>query len=260
VRRARWLASLLWTSAACGRIGFGALGATPGDAANPVDTAAVALVVPPTLSFDAVCGQAMAATADLTITNPGTAAATITDAVASTGFTVVTGLPLDIPAGGSATLTVRPPAAVVGTDIPGSAKTGTLTVTADGASYGVALSATTVGSTVELQTLAGGTFVLALSGFSGQCPAPVSALLVNTGNTSANIVFETPTAFVLAGFSGGALDAGASALVQIRADTEAACSGSGSIGYNVPASSCDVEPTTIDGTFVITGASMCFCS
>jgi hypothetical protein len=253
-----WLANLLWSvaaagAAACGRLGFEAR--TAG-----VDADASALTIASSLALESACGQPIPAAAALHVTNTGTDDVTLTDIQTTGGFALSTALPLTISAGATTALSIRPPAAIIGTDVPGAQKSGTLTITVGADVHEVALTATVVGAALSVFNGTGGALSLDLVGSSGACPTPAAGQIVNAGNRSVTLTFGGSPAFAIAGFSGGVIDAGSSAAFSVRAITASGCTGAGVIMYTVTGDTCDATPGVLQASFTITGASSCACS
>jgi len=252
VLRSRSLARLLWSvtgSAAlisCGRLGFGE------------DAAAV---VTPPVELVTECGVEPVP-GSVEIVNDGTIALVVEAATTTGGFTVVTPLPLVIEAGENGALAIAPPAAVIGTDVSGAIKTGTLTiVTNDGASRSqtLDLSARVVGAQLQLN---GSAMPVALT-FSANnaCPADQFVTFVNKGDRPVTLQLEAQQpGFQVQFFLGGTLDAGNSSTAGIAVDTAAPCSGSATITYAVTGSLCSANPVVFDASFTITNAANCACS
>jgi hypothetical protein len=241
-----WVATLLWSlaaagSAACGRIGF--------------DDEPFLVETPP--GAEARCGQA-AATIAVAITNTADALIEI-DANATGGFTIETALPLAIAAGATELLSVRAPVAVIGTDIPGTVKVGTLEIRAGDATRTYPLTSTVVGASLELTDENGTPLSLAFDS-DVTCPAPVTARLVNTGTTTAIIAFIATPRVAVDGFSDGPLAPGASMTFSLRPVTASSCTGSFELSFTATGDVCDTVPAVLPGDFSINGSSSCSCS
>jgi hypothetical protein len=236
-----WLLTTVWL-AACGRLGFDELGdgagkplpdapiapddgqiavadaATP-DAPGPPDAppdappdtppAAPKLEVASSLALVTTCGAAPAER-ELVVTNTGTAELTIASATATNAFAVTSG-PTAIAAGDSATFTIAPPMAVVGTDRGGASKTGTLTLMTNAGTQTVALQATVQGANIAVSAAN-----VAFTATNGSCPAPRTVTISNTGNTSIAIEQLFASGVTLSGFTGGTIDANSSTSVTIE--------------------------------------------
>lgn len=231
-----WLLTTVWL-AACGRLGFDELGGgvskplpdaplapddgqivvadaltpdAPPDAPPDGPPAAPKVEVASSLALVTTCGAAPAES-ELVVANTGTAELTIASATATNGFQVTSATDA-IAAGDSATFTIAPPMAVVGTDRGGAIKTGTLTLTTNAGTHTVALEATVQGAniTVSVATVA----FTATNGTT--CPAPRTVTISNTGNTSVAIEQLFASGVTLSGFTGGTIDANSSTSVTIQ--------------------------------------------
>lgn len=265
--RTRKLSYALWSTVA--GVGLAACGSDDKvghlpDAPPLVDAPPVAIAgVPAQVTAVSECGVATPPTVDVVVTNLGTAELVISGADANGGFVVTTTLPLTIAAGAQATLAVRPPAAVIGTDRGGSTKTGTLTLSTnapDLISPTVALIANVVGANVAFTNAAGAPITLAFSGSSGACPAPQAVFIRNTGSAPMTFGAASASGFAFTGFSGGMIEAGGSVTQMVRPFATGSCSYAGAITYQVTGSVCSAPLATLQATFNITGTSSCFCS
>lgn len=251
VLRRSGLSHMLWTlagasAAACGRLGFD-------DGAPP------ALSVPASLRLETECGVAPI-TYPLEILNTGATVIRIDDVASAGGFAIEDALPLEIAPGDSFKLAVRPPAAVIGTDRGGDTKAGTLTLlTTDGA-YTVELAADVRGANVDLTDLGGLPLTLTFSG--PQCPAPITARVLNSGNRPASVDLPSTSAFRITGFASGDLlvAGGASMTLDVRPYTSNECANSETISFVVTGSVCTTTPIVLQASFDLTGSSSCACS
>jgi len=276
--------------AACGRLGFDELGggvakplpdapiapddgqigvadaATP-DALVPVDAppdappdgppAAPRLEVASSLALVTTCGAAPAES-ELVVTNTGTAELTIASATATNAFEVISG-PTAIAAGDSATFTIAPPMAVVGTDRGGASKTGTLTLTTNAGTQIVQLQATVQGANVAVSAAN-----VAFNAANGTCPGPRTVTISNTGNTSVVLGQLFASGVTLSGFTGGTLDANSSTSVTLQPSRCGASStvlaldaASGSSGNNALCVSATINVTL---NIAASSTSGCACS
>jgi hypothetical protein len=256
--RSRTLSLVLWSSlaGACGGDGVGHLP----DA--PVSGAPVASFAP-TLATMAECGVAVPVGADLTVTNTGTADLVISAATADSGFTVTTTLPLTIAAGAHASVTVQPPVSVIGTDIGGATKTGTLTLDTNESAtpvHTVNLTATVLGANIAFTDVNGAPITAMLTDATGACPAPLAVFIHNSGTEPLTIGVGSASGFAFDGFSGGTVAAGGVVTQDIRPFTQGGCSGAAAITYQLTGMVCAGPTATLQATFNITGTSSCFCS
>ena len=253
VLRRSSLSRMLWTiagasaAAACGRLGFG------------LDEGAPALAVPPSLRIETECGV-MPASYPLEILNTSGGVVRIDDVEIAGGFAITNVLPLEIQPGEGARLTVRPPAAVIGTDRGGDTKTGALTLLTSAGAYMVELAADVRGANIEVTDLGGLPLTLTFSG--PQCPAPITARVVNSGNRSATIPSISPFAFRINGFVSGSviLGGGASTSLDVRPYTSSACANSESLTFTVTGSVCTTTPIVLGASFNLTGSMTCSCT
>ena len=257
--RSRTLSLVLWSSlaGACGGDGVGHLADAPPSTGTPVASLAT------TLATMAECGVAVPDGVDLTVTNTGTADLVISAATADSGFTVTTTLPLTIAAGAHASVTVQPPASVIGTDIGGATKTGTLTLDTNESAaptHTVSLTATVLGANIAFTDANGAPLTPMLTGTSGACPAPLAVFIHNSGTEAVTVGAGSASGFAFDGFSGGAVAAGGVVMQDIRTFTQGGCSGAAAIVYPLTGTACTGPTVTLQATFNITGTSSCFCS
>jgi hypothetical protein len=249
-----WLVTSTWL-AGCGRIGFEAGGA---DAGPPIGSAVgprLDLLAAPAMTT--TCGRAPA-TYDLTVRNSGDRDLVI-DKVTVTGdpFGVIA-IPATLRPGESGTITLAPPRAVVGTDLPDDTKRGQLVIQAntDAPVAPVDVTAKVIGA--NLTIIAPSPFEF--SAASGLCPAARNVVVKNLGNADASIEPQLPLHFAISGLSGGVIAAGAMKTVAVRAVTSAECAGSGRIVFEASEGAICKAPAPLNATFNITGSSSCACS
>lgn len=249
----RSIARLLWTASAltaCGRFNF-----------EPFELSGQA-IVPAQLELGARCGAATGTTGTIEIENGGDAELEVFSAAATSGFVVLTPTPIVIAPGARANLDVQAPAAVVGTDVPGTLKAGVLTLTLNDGLATVDLTATVTGAelAVTSASMPGMPLVLDLQGTSGLCPNVIGGIVENTGGGTAVLTLSASSGFAISGFSGGTLADSESSSFSVRAITNGSCSGVGTISYTATGDVCATTPTVLAATFVITGSSTCLCS
>jgi len=174
---------------------------------------------------------------------------------------MMTPLPLTVAPGGSTTLAILPPPAVVGTDLAGATKSGTLVLTTnDPATPIVDLVATVIGANVAFTSAAMPISQVMFSALS-TCPAPQAVSMVNTGSLPATVAFTGTSNVTFSGFSGGVLDASSSAAVILHAQTTGACGVPGGyLLYTVTGSVCTTTPAALTVKIDIGGSTSCFCS
>lgn len=229
----------------------------------PVSVPAIDLGAVPALST--TCGQEPPAPVDVLVTNVGSADLVISAATATGGFVVTATLPLTIAVGAHATISVRAPAAVIGTDRGGATKTGTLTITSNitaAPTHTVELAATVMGANLVFTDQADQpiTETLAFSGDSATCPAPKNVRLRNAGNQPIVVsTHSSASGFAFDGFSGGTIEAGAFENQVIEVSTGFDCQGSAVIEYEVTGTVCDLAVVTLPVGFNISGRSDCSC-
>jgi hypothetical protein len=250
------VAAALWSvvAASCGRVGFSAPeSGENGDSDGPVAS------LPAQLTLAATCGDASPAAAQLEVANVGTAPLVIESASLSGGFALATALPVVISPGAQATLSVRPPMAVVGTDIGGDVITGSLSLATNesgGAALVVTLASTVHGANVEL--VGNGSDTLAFDA-NGQCPSAQTLVLSNTGDEVIAIAVGTATAVSYTPLTASELAPAGSASQSLTVVTNNACSGTASITYVLTGSACTASPVVIEATFDITNDASCHC-
>jgi hypothetical protein len=148
---------VLWC-ASCGRIGFDEVDGPVAIAARSVE-------------LTTTCGELAPAGTDLTVENRGTSELRIESAAASDGFTVPTQFPLVIAPGGQVAITVTPPRTVIGSDLGGAIKRGTLALVTDSVLPvpAIELAATVVGANITV-TGENDETVLAFVSAGNACP------------------------------------------------------------------------------------------
>jgi len=258
VARSWILANVLWL-AACGRLGFDAREVAGADATLVGPHAQLGASAVGTTTE---CGVPPSASGTLVVANTGDQDLAITAAVVTGGFAVSTPLPLAIPPGGSATLAISPPPAVVGTDLANSIKLGTLALaTNDPAALPIVeLSAQVIGANVAFATQAMPITQVVFSALSS-CPMPQDVVIKNTGSLPATVAFTGTSNVTFSGFSGGTLDASSSAAMILHALTTGACGVTGGyLLYTVTGSVCTTTPATLDVKIDIGGSTSCVCS
>lgn len=208
------------------------------------------------------CGELTPTTSDLVVDNPFETPLVITGVDETTGgFSIATALPITIAPGGDAAIAIRPPVAVIGTDRAGVTKAGSITLASNAGPLRVALTAEVIGANVEITDSAKTPVPFALVGAGGgACPAPAVFFLTNSGNAPITLDGGSATNLIINGFSGGTLDPDDSASFSVSAVTSAACTGTGSITYQVTGPLCTTSPAVLQATFDIPGSSTCSCS
>ncbi len=270
--RTRDLSFVLWTAlagpalAACGNDGTNHLAdAPPGDSHLPIDTSPHFIVDVTTLPLVAACGDAAPPTADVTVTSGGGHALVISAASADNGFSVTTPVPLTIAPSQMATISVRPPAAVVGTDLGGSTVTGTLTLTTNdpgSPTVTIALVSTIHGANISVVDASGSAVThFSFSSAGGECPAPQAVFIKNSGDVTVQVGTSAGSHFAFAGFASGDVSGGALLQQTVRPLEQGFCADTQEINYQVTGAVCsDASGLTLTATYNMNGASSCFCS
>lgn len=265
------LTAVLWTTVALTGVGCddndpAIVDAAPADApavdSQSIDASPPALSFSATLTMDAPCGG-KASSGSLEVTNLTATEVTVSSITATGGFTVLTFGPLTVPASGTASVEIMPPDSVIGTDVGGATKTGTLTLVADqgGALPTVALTATVVGANLTIGDETGAATSIALTSATSACPTPRAVFVRNSGNSSATIFSSGASNFALGSLSPSSDVAAGGAISQsISAFTFSACTGSEQLDYSVSGTVCSVTPLVLSASYTIAGSSSCFCS
>lgn len=265
------LTAVLWTTVALTGVGCddndpAIVDAAPADApavdSQSIDAAPPALSFSSTLFMTAPCGG-KASSGFLEVTNLTAADVTVSSITATGGFSVLTFGPFAVPANGTVNIEIMPPDSVIGTDLGGAIKTGTLTLVADqgGALPTVALSSTVVGANLTIGDEAGPATTIALQSATSSCPAPRAVFVRNSGNSSATIFSSGASNFALGSLSPSSdVAAGGSISQSISAFTFSACTGSEQLTYSVSGSVCTTTPLVLSASYTIAGSSSCFCS
>ncbi len=235
----------------CGRVGFDERVQT-----GPSASFATSLEV------SVECGVVEPMPRELQVTNTGDAELLISNATAGGGFVVMTPFPISIPPAGTTTISIRPPAAVIGTDRSGDQHTGTLELATneDTPPPKVSLSATVVGANLEITDGSGNAAQFMFSESSGVCPAPQTAVIVNSGDLEATLAISDQSGLAVSGFTGGTITGGAGQSILVRPVTAGPCAYSGQVTYVVTGAVCTETPLVLEGAVAITGASTCACS
>jgi hypothetical protein len=246
VSRCSFLAGVLWC-ASCGRIGFDEVDGPVAIAARSVE-------------LTTTCGELAPAGTDLTVENRGTSELRIESAAASDGFTVPTQFPLVIAPGGQVAITVTPPRTVIGSDLGGAIKRGTLALVTDSVLPvpAIELAATVVGANITV-TGENDETVLAFVSAGNACPIGQRVVLHNTGNATATVDGVSATSIgLVAPPASAAIEPGTDLLHDVFLRT-AMCQGNDQITYVLGGAVCTVTPVAIDVTFDITGVPNCRC-
>lgn len=263
------LTTLLWTSvgltAACGDEGTPIIDGREPD--GMVDAFVGPLAqFPASLALTAACGEPLPATVDLTVMNVGTTELVVSGATATGGFAVTSTFPVRIAPGASAAIAVRPPAAVVGTDVGGATKVGVLSLNTNqpGTTGTVALTSVVQGANLSFRDGVGQPLATAeLTTSDGSCPPPLTVGVRNTGNVAVTIgqALASGGLFSASSFapSGEAMPGG-TVTHTLGVVTFGACTGSDTFQYTVTGTVCTVTPLALQANLNITGTSSCVCS
>jgi len=224
-------------------------------------------VVPATLALSSPCGVAMPDTVDLPIMNGGPFDLVVSAAAPSTGFTVTTALPITIAPGATMSIAIRPPAAVIGTDLGGDTKSGTVTITTNDSlgSHDIALVSTVAGANVAFSDANGPISTFHLDGANDTCPDPLPLTIRNSGTIPVTIDQGTLTGFSgfgFSGFSGATIDAGGTATVMVgMQNSMTQCSGTATLAFAATADALCTPGPAVSLEYSISGSTgTCFCS
>jgi hypothetical protein len=188
-------------------------------------------------------------------------------------YTVLTVLPLYIPANTTGVLQIKPPDSTVGTDRANSNKRATLTLTtnAPGAeAFPLDVITLVTGANIDVAIVGATGTVLNMNGTSGMCPANRMISVTNSGTQSVTLQTLASGSSsglgveVASGFNGGTLAGGASTTTTFKPFTSSACTVDGGILIYSGGSASGVCTTDVQITvnLNITGAASgsCFCS
>ncbi|HEX4420091.1 MAG TPA: hypothetical protein VH165_19385 [Kofleriaceae bacterium] len=186
-------------------------------------------------------------------------------------YTVLTALPLYIPANTTGVLQLKPPDSTVGTDRANTNKHATLTLTtnAPGAeAFPLDVVTLVTGANIDVAIVGTTGDVLNLNGTSGNCPANRKISVTNSGTQSVTLqTLASGTSSglgveVASGFNGGTLAGGAAATTTFKPFTSSACTVDGGTLIYSGGSASGVCTTDVQITvnLSITGASgSCSC-
>jgi hypothetical protein len=289
VARTSQLATLLWMSTAtwlagCGRLWFQGpdkdpVGSLP-DAPPMIDAAVVdagadaavdapddvaiasapVMDVAPMLTTTVSCGAAPQQ-ASLTVTNKGNADLQITNATITGAPFQLKAIPLMIAPGAMASFSILPPMAIVGTDLGGDVKHGTLKIESNAGNAMVDLEATILGANLVMTPMP--PQPLTFQGSSGACPSSQQVSIQNMGNSTASVDANVtgPFGFGFSSSSDRVLSPGETLIIDVHVVTSSACSGSGSVGFIGTSSSICQISGQANATYNILGSSSgCSCS
>jgi len=285
VARTSQLATLLWIStstwlAGCGRLWFQgpdkdpagsvpdapliepAIDAATDAAVDAPDDVAIAsapvLDVAPSLTTTVSCGVAPQQTS-LMVTNKGNADLEITNATVTGAAFQLKSVPVMIAPGAMASFSILPPMAIVGTDLGGDVKRGTLKIESNAGNAMVDLEATIFGANLVMTTPQPFSF----QGSSGACPSAQQVSIQNMGNSTASVEphLAGPFGFGFSSSSDRVLLPGETMIIDVRVVTSSACSGSGTVGFTASSGPICAITGQAPATYNILGSSSgCFCS
>ncbi len=217
-------------------------------------------------AMSASCGGTTTTAVNITVQNTGDAPLRITSASTTGGFILGTTFPVTIPANGSTTVSVRPPLAVIGTDVGGSTKSGVLSLATNeigNPTRNVALASTVMGANLSFTDSVGNAVTSASFTATQACPARQTLYVRNTGNLSANVQIATANfqLFQYTGFSPSSTIAPSTGVSHVLSvwTVQNACTGTEAIQYTATGTICKL-PGTLTASFNIGGQSSCFCT
>jgi hypothetical protein len=286
VARTSQLATLLWLSTStwlggCGRLWFQGpdndpVGSVP-DAPPMIDAAVDALAdaavdapddvaiasapvmdVAPALTTTVSCGAPPQA-ATLAVMNKGNANLEITNATVTGAAFQVTSAPVLIAPGAMASFSIKPPMAVVGTDLGGDVKRGKLKIESNAGIAMVDLEATIVGANLVMTAPQ----PFRLQGSSGACPSSAQVSIQNMGNSSATVdpSLTGPFGFSFSSSADPVLLPGETLIIDVHVVTSSACSGSGTVGFAASSGPiCQISSPTSAAFNILGSSSGCSCS
>jgi hypothetical protein len=176
---------------------------------------------------------------------------------------------MTVAAGASASLVLRPPEAVVGSDAGGSSRTGTLTVTTNeltGRTHQVSLSSTVVGANLRLLDATGAPTTSVTFNTTQRCPSPTTIFVQNTGNAPASVAIANTNfhLFQWSAFAPSPIIPGGSAVSHalgvFTENDNGACNGAVTVQYTATGALCTLMPLDLQASFNIAGSGSCFCS
>lgn len=270
--------------AGCGRLDLDGLGqsaappidapgvATGGDAGQialtdsglppPPPLPAPQLQVTPMLAFATPCGASPVA-APLMISNNGTADLKINSGTFDNPlFSLVDSFPPVIAPGGSATINIMPPMAVVGTDRGGEQKTAVLTLETNAGTQTVMLVANIKGANLDVAAPN-----MLFRATTGSCPAAQNITVVNSGTEDVTFFGSTGSGLIFSGASVGSVASGASTAFTVRPTICGSTSSvvtfaliNGGSGTSPSSVLCSATPVTVTLQIALTPTSGCACS
>lgn len=258
MNRTPLLTSLLWTSVAAA-----SLAACETEEPKFITADGPAALVPSTVKLSVECGSAEPAEpARFQIINSGNEVLRVTSATATNGFVVTGELPVEVQPGFAVSLEVRAPAAVIGTDVGGTVKTGKLTLQTNDpkGTPDIELQSAIQGANLVLTNADGAPLpkLDLLSGSQSSCPPPASVFVKNTGNRPSVVTVLENDYPIERVSDSSTVAAGASAEFEISPTLGSECQTAGQVVYEVTGSVCSVAPI-LQVTQQVGGTSTCFC-
>jgi hypothetical protein len=249
--------SLLWTA-------VGAATAAGCETEEPIDkSSGPAAVVPSNIELAASCGATTTESVKFQIINSGSEPLVVRSAVADNGFVVTAELPATVQPGAAISVSVRPPVAVIGTDVGGSVKTGTLNIESDDpdGTIKVTLRSRIHGANLIYVDAEDKPITkLAMTSADETCPAPGRFFIKNTGNEEAHV--ETPSgAYAVTRVSANdEILAGDKLEFTVSASSGSDCAISGQITYEPTTDTvCTIVPALEVSQLTNGSSDSCFC-
>lgn len=249
--------SLLWTA-------VGAATAAGCETEEPIDkSSGPAAIVPAVVELAASCGSTTTEAVKFQVINSGNEPLQVRSATADNGFVVAAELPATVQPGAAITLSVKPPAAVIGTDVGGSTKMGTLSIDSDdpnGVSKVVLRSRIHGANLVYVDAEDKVITKLAMTSPDNTCPAPGRFFIKNTGNEEAHV--ETPAGtYAVTRVSGGdEILAGDKLEFSVSPNSSSDCAISGELTYEATTDTvCTISPVLEMSQLTNGSSDSCFC-
>lgn len=261
MNRTPLLTSLLWTSITVS--GAAALAGCETEEPKFISNDGPAALVPTNIPFAVSCGAAeQPEPVRFQVINSGNEVLRVTSATATNGFVVTGELPVEIQPGAAVSLQVRAPAAVIGTDVGGSIKTGKLTLETNdprGASD-ISLRSSIHGANLVLTNATGAPLpkLDLTSASQSSCPPPASVFLKNTGDVDAVVAVGENDYPIERISDSSTIAAGKSAEFEVSPILGSDCQTAGQIIYQVTGEVCSATPI-LQVTQQVGGTSSCFC-
>jgi hypothetical protein len=262
MNRTPLLPSFLWTAIWASGAAV-SLAACETEEPNSTTVDGPVALVPSFVPLSVECGSAEpAAPALFRIFNPGNEVLRVTGAAATNGFVVIGELPVEVQPGFAVSLAVRAPAAVIGTDVGGTVKTGKLTLETNDprGNPEIELRSAIHGANLVLTNAQGMPLPrLDLTSESqSSCPPPASVFVKNTGDKPSVVTVLENDYPIERVSDSSTVAAGASAEFEISPTLGGGCQTAGQVVYQVTGSVCSAAPI-LQVTQQVGGTSTCFC-